>query len=75
MSYILELQVSITISKDNPSYILHHIEPIVCNEKPNGKYISEAIRLEREFIEGLLGFTPYRISIKGGGVGMTFNGE
>lgn len=75
MNYILELQVSITISKDNPSYILHHIEPIVCDEKPNNKYISEAIRLEREFVEDLLGFKPYRISIRCNDMGMTFTNE
>lgn len=75
MNYILELNVEITIGKDNPSYILHHIEPVVCDEKPSARKISEFIGKERYFVEELLGFKPYRISIKGDDVGATFFSE
>ena len=72
MSHVTELNVEITISEANPTYVLHHVETIVTEVKLTNKGLGVMIGNEYIFIKDLLGFTPYKVKILGQGVGKTF---
>lgn len=71
MSHIVEINVEITINKENPDYVLHHVETTVIDKEPTNKQLAELIKAEHKFVEYLLGFKPYCIKIETGEEGIT----
>lgn len=72
MSHVTELNVEITLDKNNPNYVLHHVETLITEAEPTNKELAEMVRNEYEFVKELLGFKPSVIKIDAGKVGGTF---